>query len=573
MNIFTLFKDSIAQTLIHLHEQGELQSCDFSKICVDPPKDYTFGDLTTNAALVLSKAEKKSPAVLAQMLLPLIKKMKYVKDAQIAGIGFINIKLETEIFHQLLLSILNNPTTYGQSQIGKNKKVNVEYVSANPTGPLHAGHARPSVAGDVIANLLISTGFDVQREYYINDGGGQAEQLTKSAYLRYLEALGRDIGEIPEGLYPGEYLKDVGQALVKEFGSKFENEPQEVWFDQIMQFSIDFLMGEIKKTLEKYGITNMVYRSETALVRDGSVDKAIETLHAKGLIYTGILEAPKGVKIDEWESKPQLIFKSSQFGDDVDRPLQRSDGSWTYFAKDLAYHYDKYMRGFKEQIDMLGADHGGYIKRIVAGINALTDGDATLEVKICQMVNFMDNGVPVKMSKRAGTFVTLEDIIDSIGKDVARFMMLTRKNDAHIDLDYSKAKEQSKENPVFYVQYAHARTHSVFRQAGSTVLNQNSFDKLSPDEIHLLWFIAQFPLCIEQAAILREPHRVVYYLYDLSSLFHSLWNKGKDDALMRFILPNDQSTTDARLCLLKALQTTIKNGLAVLGVSALEEMR
>jgi arginyl-tRNA synthetase len=437
------------------------------------------------------------------------------------------------------------------------------------------------VVGDVIANLLLKTGFDVQREYYINDGGGQAETLAKSTYLRYKEALGENIGQIPEGFYPGEYLKAVGQALAKEYGHKFLEKPEGEFLEEIMVFAVNFLMDEIKETLGKYGITDMVFRSENALVKNGAVDDAIENLRKKGLVYTGILDAPKGVEVDEWEAKEQLIFKASEFGDDVDRPLKRSDGSWTYFAKDLAYHYDKYMRGFKEQIDILGADHGGYVKRIVAGLKALTDEKASLEVRICQMVNFMDNGQPVKMSKRAGTFVTLEDIIDSVGKDVARFVMLTRKNDAHIELDYAKVKEQSKDNPVFYVQYAHARCHSVFRQAKevfpdmhpSSQLDFEAFSKLSPDEIHLLWFIGQFPACIEQAALLKEPHRVVYYLYDLAALFHSLWNKGKEDALLRFILPQDPTTTFGRICLISALQSTLQNGLAVLGVKALEEMR
>ncbi len=583
MNLFSIAYNDIQEILMQLHGKDALKSAPdvFSRIAVDPPKDYQHGDLTTNAAMVLSKSEGKNPRILADLLLPEIQKLEYVEDAKIAGAGFINIKVKKILLHKLLASILTLGDLYGSCDVGKGTKINVEYVSANPTGPLHAGHSRPSVAGDVIANLLLKTGFDVQKEYYINDGGGQTEKLAKSAYVRYREALGQDIGEIPEGLYPGEYLKDVGQGLVQKYGDQFLHAPQEVWLEEFRVFTVNFLMDEIKTTLEKFGITNMVFRSEDALVKDGSVDAAIETLRAKGLIYKGILEAPKGVQIDEWESKEQLIFKSSEFGDDVDRPLQRSDGSWTYFAKDLAYHYDKYRRGFKQQIDVLGADHGGYVKRIVAGLKALTDGDGVLEVRICQMVNFLDNGQPVKMSKRAGTFITLEDIIDAVGKDVARFVMLTRKNDAHIDLDYSKVKEQSKENPVFYVQYAHARCHSVFRQTkevfpdmrSSSDITLDSFNHLSPDEIHLLWFIGQFPMCVEHAALLKEPHRIVYYLYDLSALFHSLWNKGKEDAMLRFILPDHKDTTFARICLISALQTTLKNGLEILGVKALEEMR
>ena len=583
MNLFSIAKNDIQKILIKIREESLLISSSdvFARITVDPPKNYQHGDLTTNAAMVLAKSEGRSPRILADILLPEIKNLEYVQNAEIIGTGFINIKLKKTFMYKLLASILNLGHDYGSSQIGRGRKINVEYVSANPTGPLHAGHSRPSVAGDVIANLLIKTGFDVQKEYYINDGGAQTEKLSKSAYLRYIEALGEDIGEIPEGLYPGEYLKDVGYALVQQYGDKFFNQNQDAWIEEFRVFTVNFLMDEIKSTLEKFGITNMVFRSEDALVKDGSVDSAIDILHKKGLIYKGILDTPKGVKVDEWEAKEQLIFKSSEFGDDVDRPLQRSDGSWTYFAKDLAYHYDKYRRGFKEQIDVLGADHGGYIKRIIAGLKALTDGDGILEVRICQMVNFMDNGQPVKMSKRAGTFITLEDIIEAVGKDVARFVMLTRKNVAHIELDYSKVKEQSKDNPVFYVQYAHARCHSVLKQTKevfqdmtpSSQLSIAEFDHLSADELELLWFIGQFPVCIEQAALLKEPHRIVYYLYDLAAIFHSLWNKGKEDAMLRFILPNNKEVTFARICLISSLQITIENGLKILGVKALKELR
>lgn len=579
MNIFQDYKNKIETILQNLKQEGAISSADFSKISVEPPKDFSFGHLTTNAAMVLAKVESTSPRVLAEKILPHILKLDGITSASIAGAGFINVTLDRSVLSQVILSILSSKDSFGSSQLGANKKINVEYVSGNPTGPLHAGHGRGAVVGDAIANLLIKIGFDVQKEYYINDSGGQAETLARSSYLRYKEALGQNIGEIPEGYYPGDYLKDVGQALAEKYGASLLEKSENLWLDDIMVFAVDFLMNEIKEDLKTLGIQDMLFSSEAALVKKGAVEEAILSLENKNLIYKGVLEAPKGIKAEDWEAKPQLIFKATEFGDDVDRPLQRSDGSWTYFAKDIAYHFDKFQRGFTEQINVWGADHGGYVKRMTSALSAISDKQATLDVKLCQMVNFTENGEPVKMSKRAGTFITLKDVLESVGKDVLRFTMLTRKSDAQLDFDYTKVKEQSKDNPVFYVQYAHARCYSVMNQALEAfpdlefATKIEDLEYLSRDEDQIMWFMGQYPLNIQQAALLKEPHRIVYYLYDLASLFHSLWTKGKDDAELRFVLPQNKDKTFARISLIKGLQLILDNGLNLLGVTPLKEMR
>lgn len=470
----------------------------------------------------------------------------------------------------------------GNSDIGTGQTVNVEYVSANPTGPMHVGHGRGAVVGDALALLLAKAGYKVTKEYYINDAGAQVDVLARSAYLRYREAFGETI-EIPEGLYPGDYLVPVGEKLKETFGDKWLNAEEGDYLEEIKAFSINAMMDLIREDLAVLGVTHDVFSSEKELVENGGVDKAITYLEERGLIYTGVLEPPKGKKPEDWEPRPQLLFKASEFGDDVDRPLKKSDGSGTYFASDIAYHFDKFQRGSDQLIDVMGADHGGYVKRMKAAVKAMSEGKAELDIKLAQMVNLMDNGEPVKMSKRAGTFITLREVIDKVGKDVVRFIMLTRKNDAQLEFDFTKVTEQSKDNPVFYVQYAHARCHSVFRKADEeftdldrteTALAKADLSLLNDEsELTLMRLMAEWPRLIEAAAESHEPHRITYYLYDLASEFHSLWNKGTGDVSLRFLHADNLELTKARLALLKAVSLVIASGLLVLGVEPREELR
>jgi arginyl-tRNA synthetase len=458
--------------------------------------------------------------------------------------------------------------------------MNVEYVSVNPTGPMHAGHGRVAIVGDAMAALMEKGGYKVTREYYINDGGAQAATLGRSAYLRYLEALGQDIGEIPSGLYPGDYLKSVGESIVKNFGDTFENQPEEEYLPFFQTYAVDAMMDMIRSDLDLIDIHHDVFTSENAIVDDGSVERVMDMLEVKGLIYTGILDVPKGIEVDDWSAEPQLLFRSTQFGDDVDRVLKRTNGEWTYFAKDTAYHYDKFQRGFNYQIDVWGADHAGYIKRMLAAVKAISDGTVTLDIKTCQMVNLLQGGEPLKMSKRAGTFITLRDVVESVGKDVIRFVMLMRRNDAMLDFDFERVKEQSKDNPVFYVQYAHARVYSVLRQAELQFgkVDEQAFQAAdfsclnSSDEVELIQILASWPRCVEGAVIHREPHRIGGYLYDLAAAFHGLWNQGKENTTLRFIV-EDKKITMARLSLLKAVATVIASGLNLFGVEPVKEMR
>ena len=579
MNLYNYFRDVVLKELQAIELPSGL---DMSRVMVEPTRDPKHGDIATNAAMVLAKPAGKNPRQLAEALKERLSGNSDVINAEVAGPGFLNLTLSPAFWHLQLKALLEAGVAYGDSKAGAGRKVNVEYVSANPTGPMHIGHARGAVFGDALAALMQKTGFDVTREYYINDAGAQVDQLARSAYLRYLEAHGESI-EIPSGLYPGEYLKETGEALKARDAGKWRGQAEEDWLPPVRDFAIDHMMAMIREDLAALGVRQEVFSSERALVRAGAVEQVLKTLEDKGLIYVGVLEPPKGKAPEDWEPRPQTLFRATQFGDDVDRPLKKSDGSWTYFASDSAYHYDTLKRGSTELIDVLGADHGGYVKRMAAAVKALSDGKASLDCKICQLVNLTEAGQPVKMSKRAGTFVTLRDVVERVGKDVVRFIMLTRRNDQTIDFDFQKVTEQSRDNPVFYVQYAHARSRSVMRLAGESIpknlltpdaLAQGKLDRLTDSaEIGLIRTLANWPRVVEGAAEAHEPHRLAFYLYDLAAEFHQLWNKGKDDATLRFIIAGEDETTRARLALVQAVATVIASGLAVFGVEPVEEMR
>lgn len=581
MNCFLYFREQILKVLQSLQAKAVFPAdLSFEHVAVEPPKNAEHGELSTNAAMVLSKACGMSPRQLAEILQEEIKQLKFVTDVSIAGPGFINISLNPEFWHLQLKNILKDRTEYGTTNLGNGQSANVEYVSVNPTGPMHAGHGRVAIVGDAMARLMEKVGYSVTKEYYVNDGGGQAITLAKSTYLRYLEALGEDIGEIPQGLYPGDYLKAVGQALAQEYGAKWKNEAEDDRMSFFQEYSVNAMMDLIRKDLDLISIKHDVFSSENKLVNAGKVEEVVKRLEKKGYVYTGVLDVPKGVEVDDYDSTPQLLFKSTEFGDDVDRVLQKSNGEWTYFAKDIAYHYDKYQRGFKTQVNIWGADHAGYIKRIISAVKAISNEEVSLTVKTCQMVNFMQNGEALKMSKRDGTFITLEDVVKAVGPDVVRFVMLMRRNDAMLDFDFEKVKEQSKDNPVFYVQYAHARIHSVLRQAKEIMpefseedINQADFSYLSSkDELAMIRLLAGWPRLIQMAATCHEPHRIGGYIYDIAAEFHSLWNKGKEDATLRFII-QDKGRTLARLALLKSIAYVIASGLDLFGVAPLKEMR
>lgn len=581
MNCYTLIKQKILNVIAHLQSKGELPSeLSLEAITVEPPKTRDHGEMSTNVAMVLAKAVGQSPRILAEMFLKHIQNFDEIRTADIAGAGFINMRLQNEFWYAHLSTILTEKESYGSSDIGQGHTMNVEYVSVNPTGPMHAGHGRVAIVGDAMAALMEKGGYEVTREYYINDGGGQAETLARSTYLRYLEALGQDIGEIPAGLYPGDYLKPVGEAIAKNYGDAFKDKTEEEYLSFFETYAIDAMMDLIRDDLDLIGIQHDVFTSETAIVNEGAVEDVMDMLEEKGLIYIGVLDVPKGIEVDDWAAEPQLLFRSTQFGDDVDRVLKRNNGEWTYFAKDIAYHFDKFERGYNYQINVWGADHAGYIKRMLAAVKALSDNTVTLDIKTCQMVNLMQGGEPLKMSKRSGTFITLRDVVEAVGKDVIRFVMLMRRNDAMLDFDFEKVKEQSKDNPVFYVQYAHARVYSVLRQAETQMGHVNDdqlqtadFKHLNSDhELALIQVLASWPRCVEGAVIHREPHRIGGYLYELAGALHALWNQGKDDATLRFIV-DDKAVTLARLALLKAVATVIASGLNLFGVEPLKEMR
>jgi len=584
MNLFTHFRDQIAALIEQLAADGQLPSgLDLSRITVEPPRDASHGDITTNAAMVLAKPAKMNPREIAALLAAKAESMAGVTGVEIAGPGFLNMRLSDDFWQSRLRDILDAGVAYGDSAAGQGHKVNVEYVSANPTGPMHVGHARGAVFGDALAALLDKAGYDVCREYYVNDAGSQVDVLARSLHLRYREALGEDIGEIPEGLYPGDYLVPAGQALADRDGDKWKDVDEAEWLPTVRDFAIDAMMEMIRDDLAAMGVKHDKFTSERDLVQGNKVAEALDFLKDQGLIYEGVLEPPKGKLPDDWKEREQTLFRATQFGDDVDRPVQKSDGSWTYFATDMAYHLDKYRRGFSDMIDVWGADHGGYVKRMQSAIKALSGGEAALDVKLCQMVSLMDGGEPVKMSKRAGTFVTLRDVVDKVGKDVVRFIMLTRKNDAGLEFDFTKVTEQSKDNPVFYVQYAHARVNSVMRMAadelGAEVVSQDAIHganlgRLTDEaELQLIQQLTQWPRIVESAATAHEPHRIAFYLGDVAAQFHGLWNKGKDDKSLRFIISDDVELTLARLAMIRAVANVIASGLKVFGVTPVKEMR
>ncbi|KZB68336.1 arginine--tRNA ligase [Thalassospira lucentensis] len=583
MNVFSLLKSDIENQILALEKDGVLPAgSDTARITVEPPRDAAHGDAATNAAMLLSKAAGMKPRDLAEKLAEKLGSLDHIEQVEIAGPGFINLRMADDFWLSQITEVLENGKTYGNSNLGANTKMNVEYVSANPTGPMHVGHCRGAVVGDVLSNLLAKAGYDVTKEYYINDAGAQVDVLARSLHLRYCEALGETIDEIPAGLYPGDYLVAPGKKLAARDGDKWVNAPEEDWLEEFRGFAIVEMMALIKEDLRLLGVDHDVFTSEAGLVAAGKVQAAFEHLEKKGDIYVGVLEPPKGKTPDDWEPRPQTLFRATEFGDDVDRPLKKSDGSWTYFASDIAYHFDKYERGFNHMIDIFGADHGGYVKRMKAATKAITGGEGDLDVKLCQLVSLFDNGEPVKMSKRAGTFVTLRDVVERVGKDVVRFIMLTRKNDATLDFDFAKVTEQSKDNPVFYVQYAHARVNSVFRQAREAFPNQDFSDAAlvgadlsalaSEDEKMLVRRMAEWPRIVEQAAVAHEPHRIAFFLSEIAAEFHALWNKGRDNTALRFIVADDLAVTQARLAMIRAAALVIASGLDVLGVAPVEEM-
>jgi arginyl-tRNA synthetase len=570
-------------------EGGWSAGIDMSRVVVEPPRDPAHGDMATNAAMVLAREARKKPRDLAEQIAARLRADDLIASVDVAGPGFINLTLKASAWSEALLTVLREGSSYGRSAMGAGEKVNVEYVSANPTGPMHVGHGRGAVFGDALANLLIFAGYDVVREYYVNDAGAQVDVLARSAYLRYREALGEDIGEIPEGLYPGGYLKPVGQELAAAYGEKLLKMPEAEWLPVVRAKVIAMMMDEIRGDLAALNIRHDVFFSERSLIEGGTdqVAATIAFLRGKGDVYEGRLPPPKGAPVEDYEDREQTLFRATAYGDDVDRPLKKSDGGYTYFASDIAYHKNKFDRGFHNLVDVWGADHGGYIKRVEAAIKAVTSGKATLDVKVVQLVRLLRGGEPVKMSKRSGDFVTLREVVDEVGKDAVRFMMLYRKNDAVLDFDLAKVIEQSRENPVFYVQYGHARGHSVFRNARELVpdlpeeagargafLAGAAVERLTdPAELELLRRLALYPRAIEAAAAAHEPHRIAFYLYDLASEFHALWTRGRDLPYLRFIINNDAGMTKARLALVQGVVSVLASGLAVLGVHAPDEMR
>ncbi|KUO66647.1 MAG: arginine--tRNA ligase [Alphaproteobacteria bacterium BRH_c36] len=586
MNVFAHVEGLIRSSLSAMQADGVLPAdIDISGIEAETPRDKTHGDFATNAAMVLAKKAGMKPRDIADELKVRMERFADIEKVDVAGPGFLNMKFKPEFWQAMVGAILEAGELYGRVDVGHGTKTNVEYVSANPTGPMHVGHCRGAVFGDALAGLLKFAGYDVSREYYINDAGGQVDMLARSAYLRYREALGEDIGEIPEGLYPGDYLVPVGDALAAEFGDKLKERDEADWMPVVRAKAIELMMVMIREDLAALNIHHDVFFSEASLQANGRdlIKEAIDELKGKGLIYEGVLPKPKGHDDEEWEEREQLLFRSTEFGDDVDRAIAKSDGSYTYFAGDIGYHYDKLQRGFTHLINVFGADHIGYIKRMKSAVAALSDGMAEFDIKVCQLVKLYRGGEPVRMSKRAGTFVTLRDVVEEVGRDPVRFMMLYRKNDAPLDFDFAKVTEQSKDNPVFYVQYAHARAASVTRNAkeafaeldaSSDALGGADLSKLTdPGEIELIKMLATFPRLIEGAARAHEPHRLAFYLYEVANALHSQWARGNDSPHLRFIAQGDVGMTAARLAMIAATQQVISSGLGVLGVEAPDAMR
>lgn len=583
MNFFSVFHKMILEKINHSAELlGAESALDLGKLTLEPPKDPTHGDVSTNAALILTKQVGKKSSDIADILLPLFKEiMPKGTEFSVAGPGFINFRFAPTFWHEHLALIAKNPASYQPTLLGKGQKVHVEYVSANPTGPLHTGHTRNAVLGDALASTLEAVGYQVHREYYVNDAGAQVDTVARSIHLRYRQLFGDAISnDMFEGLYPSEYVIDLAKTLKERVGNQFYGAEETVWMDYIRTFAVEEIMAEIKVDLEDLGVVMDTYTSEASLVNAGKVEQALKLLEAKGDVYVGVLEPPKGMVVEDFEPRPQTLFRATAYGDTVDRALKKSDGSWSYFAPDIAYHLDKFERGYTDMIDVLSADHMGYFTRIKAAVKAVSDGKANVQIRDYQMVNFLDNGVPVKMSKRAGTFITLRDLLDRVGKDVVRFIMLMRHHDVVIDFDFAKVLENSKDNPVFYVQYAHARICSVLRYAREifgewdVLVRDADLSLLADDaEFDLIKILAQFPRAVEVAAAQREPHRIAYYLHDVASYFHSLWNRGKENTQLRFIEESQRELTFARLALLYATKEILAKGLNIFKITPAEEMR
>jgi arginyl-tRNA synthetase len=581
MNLFADIRGLVVAELAAMTAAGTLPAgLDLANVTVEPPRDPAHGDMATNAAMVLAKPAALPPRTIAEALAARLSQDPRIAGAEVAGPGFLNLRLSDVVWQGVVRSALTAGADYGRSDLGQGARVNVEFVSANPTGPMHVGHVRGAVVGDALANLLAFAGWNVTREYYINDAGAQVDVLARSAYERYREACGLE-PEIREGLYPGDYLIPVGEAIKVKYGDSLLDKGEQFWLAELRLFASDLMMAEIRADLEQLGVRMDVYSSERALYGTGKIEAAIQTLRDLDLIYEGTLEPPKGKTPEDWEPRIQTLFRSTAHGDDVDRPVMKSDGSWTYFAPDIAYHYDKVQRGFDALIDIFGADHAGYVKRMKAAVSALSQGRVPLDIKLIQLVKLFKNGEPFKMSKRAGTFVTLHDVVEQAGADVTRFMMLTRKNDVALDFDFARVLEQSKDNPVFYVQYANARVNSVLRKAreagldvSDLALARADLTQLShPAEIDMAQQIAEWPREVEIAARGNEPHRIAFYLYELASEFHGLWNRGNDDPSLRFLQEGNPATSLAKIALVRATGVVISAGLGILGVTPVEEMR
>ncbi len=581
MNLFAEIKTVVLEAVARLAAEGVLPGEPATgAITVEPPRDANHGDMATNAAMVLARPAGVRPRDLAEKLAPLLEADERIDEVTVAGPGFINLRLSPVMWRSVIGAALAEGADFGRSGIGAGQRVNVEFVSANPTGPLHVGHTRGAVFGDALASLLGFAGYQVTREYYINDGGAQVDVLARSAYERYREAHGLN-PEIAEGLYPGDYLIPVGEALKAEFGDRLLDQPEDAWLGRVRDFATAMMMDLIRVDLAAIGIVMDVFYSEKALYGTGLIEATLADLEARGLIYEGVLEPPKGRMPDDWERRPQTLFKATEYGDDVDRPIRKADGAWTYFAPDIAYHKDKIDRGFDLLIDVLGADHGGYVKRMKAAVAALSDNRVPLDIKLCQLVKLYKDGKPFKMSKRAGIFVTLREVVDEVGADVTRFVMLTRKNDAPLDFDFVRVLEQSRDNPVWYVQYAHARISSLMARAGeagmatddSTLAAAGLSGLVHDVELGIIRKLAEFPRLVETAAHHHEPHRVAFYLYDLAAEFHSWWNRGQDEPVLRVIRDDDPGLSRARLALARAVQVVISAGLGILGVTPMNKMK
>ncbi len=581
MNLFSDIRAAVIGALDAMVSEGALpEGLDFSNVAVEPPRDPLHGDMATNAAMVLARPAGSGPRDIAEALATRLAADARIASADVAGPGFINLRLEAAVRGEAIRAVLVSGTDYGRSDLGKGMKVNVEYVSANPTGPMHVGHTRGAVFGDALASLLDFAGYDVTREYYINDGGAQVDVLARSAYERYREACGRE-PEIGEGLYPGDYLIPVGAALKARYGESLLDKGEQHWLADVRDFATGAMMEMIREDLALLGVRMDNFYSEKSLHGTGRIEAALKRLSDLGLLYEGVLEPPRGKLPEDWEERAQTLFRSTEHGDDVDRPVKKSDGSWTYFAPDIAYHWTKIERGFDLLIDVFGADHGGYVKRMKAAVAALSENRVTLDIKLLQLVKLFRNGAPFKMSKRAGTFVTLRDVVEQAGADATRFQMLTRKNDAPLDFDFDKVLEQSRDNPVFYVQYAHARVCSVLRKAveagwdmsDARLAQADLSGNTHPVELELIRKIAEWPRLVEIAARANEPHRVAFYLYDLASALHALWNSGNDDLSLRFLQEGDEAASSAKIALARACAVVISSGLGILGVTPAEEMR